>query len=409
MMSNIVCGRLLGSAEFGQLGVVMATTNLFTSLFASGLSMTATRYVAGYRDSDPNRAGRVIGLSTVTSLMVGSAVGLLICLMAPWMSRNVLNAVGLSTPLMLGAAAMFFAAVNGSQTGALSGFEAFDRIALGNLIRGGSIALLVTIGAATCGLAGALAGYIGAGAVVALFYQLVVRRESRKRSILISYRFSRDDLAILWRFTFPILLSTFMFAPAAWWSNVLLARDRGYAEAGIFSAISSWQMFILFFSNAISNIGLPMLSNVREEKNSTKYRRCLSINFLLILAPAIVVAVPVVIFSRSILHLYGPSFDHGTNALRLIALAAVLSAITIPVGHVLWSLDAMISATLFALMNGAILLIAAYALSGKGASGLAGAYVIMGLIQAAASLPFTFWLLRKRLAPVPSTSEVVLA
>lgn len=117
MLSNIGCARMLGPISYGQLGIVLVTTNLFTNLFTSGLNMTATRYVAGYRDSEPDRAGKIIGLSTVTSVVVGLMIAVLICCLAPWMSRDVLKASGLSSALMLGATAMFFAAVNGSQTG----------------------------------------------------------------------------------------------------------------------------------------------------------------------------------------------------------------------------------------------------------------------------------------------------
>jgi O-antigen/teichoic acid export membrane protein len=303
---------------------------------------------------------------------------------------------------------MFFGAVNGSQTGALSGFESFNKIALGNLIRGSTTLLFVTAGAALGGLTGALVGYVAVGGATAIFYQIVIRRECAQRSVAISYRFGREDVAILWRFTFPVLLSTFSFTPAAWWSNVLLARRSGYAEAGIFNAISNWQMFILFFSSAISSIGLPMLSNIRAEQNPAKYKSCLRTNFLVIPAPAIAVAVPVMICSHFILRLYGPAFQHGARALMLMALAAVLTAVNIPVGHALWSLNATTSAMLLALLNGAVLVLGAYALTGHGAVGLAGAYVIMGLIQTAVNVPLMIWLLRRRFALNPCAEEMAL-
>ena len=409
MLSNIVCARMLSSVRFGELGIVLATTNLFTSVFTSGLSMTATRYVAEYRDSDPDRAGVIVGLSSATSCVVGAIMAMVICLFAPLLSSDVLKAPGLSVPLMLGAAAMFFAAVNGSQIGSLTGFESFNRIAVGNLIRGVATLVFVTAGAALGGLKGALAGYVAVGAVTAIFYQIVIRRECTQRSVTISYRFGREDFAILWRYTFPILVSTFSFTPAAWWSNVLLATRSGYAEAGVFSAILNWQTFILFLSNAISRIGLPMLSNVRAERDPAKYKLFLNINFLLVSAPAIAVAGPVAICAPLILRLYGPGFTHGTNALVLISIAAVLSAVNIPVGNAIWSLDATVSAMVLALLNGGVLVLSAYLLSARGAAGLAGAYVIMGVIQTAANVPFMIWLVRRRFVQRVSTEEIAVA
>jgi O-antigen/teichoic acid export membrane protein len=409
MASNIACARFLGAARFGELAIVTATTNLFTALFASGLSMTATRYVAEFRTSDPRRAGAVIGLSWMTSIAVGAAAMVLALLLAPWLSRAVLGASGLSRALRLGAAAMFFAALNGSQIGALSGLEAFRRLASGNLFRGAGIILLVAAGAAFGGLTGALLGYVAVGAATAAFYQIAVRRECRSKAIVISYRFSREDLRILSRFTLPVLLTTFSFTPAAWWSNVLLANKSGYSEAGVFNAVVHWQMFILFFSSAISNIGLPVLSNVRAERDAAKYRTCLAVNFLLTSAPAVAIAVPVAVCSRFIVRLYGPAFEHGAAALALISVAAVLSALNIPVGHALWSLDATAPAVLLALLRGAALVLASCALAGRGATGLAAAYVVMGVIQTAATIPFMIWLLRRGCAPAPVPEEVAAA
>ena len=292
---------------------------------------------------------------------------------------------------------MFLAAVNGSQIGTLSGFEAFDQIATGNFIRGASILLFVIAGAWLGGVTGALSAYVLVGVVTAVFYQIIVRRECRRRAVLISYRFDRNAIGLLWRFTVPVLLSNSSFTPSAWWSNVLLARRSGYAEAGIFNAVYNWQMFITFLSTAISNIGLPMLSNVRGEGDPLKYKRCLKMNFILISLPAMFVAAPVMLLSKDILRMYGPTFVHGIPALLLIAIAAVLTAMNIPVGHAIWSLDATFAAVLLSLLNGVTLVAGAYMLTSQGAAGLAGAYVLMGCVQTAANAPFMFWLLRKRL------------
>ena len=95
--------------------------------------------------------------------------------------------------------------------------------------------------------------------------------------------------------------------------------------------------------------------------------------------------------------------------LVLISFASVLTAINTPVGHVLWSLDATTSAVLLALVRGGALVLAAYAFADKGATGLAGAYVIMGVVQTIANIPFLVWLLRRKLTPVAAREEVAVA
>lgn len=406
MAGNILCARILGPVSYGELAIVLATTNLFATVFGSGLGMTATRFVAEHRDRDPERAGRIVGLSWVTAIVAGAAATLLMLALAPWLSRTVLGAPTLAVPLGLGAIAMFFAALNGSQTGSLSGLEAFSSIAFGNLARGLGTLLAVSAAALLAGVNGALLGYVLVGAGTAVLYQFAVRRQCEARGIPISHRFARDDMGVLWRFTLPVLITTVSFTPASWWSNVLLATRAGYGEAGVFNAVFHWQLFIMFLSSAISNVGFPMLSHVRAERNAAKYKRCLAMNFLLTTAPAAAVAVPVAAAAPLIVRMYGPAFANGAAALAWIAIASVLAAANISVGHVLWSLDATRLAVFLALVRGGTLVAATYALAGYGATGLAGAHVAMGVVQTIVTVPVLTWLLRREFGSGAAPEEV---
>jgi O-antigen/teichoic acid export membrane protein len=396
MLANVAAARMLGSTDFGKLGIVLATTNIFTTLFAGGLSMTAARYVAEYRDVAPDRAGKIVGLSWVTAIVSGGATALLIVPFSPWLSRSILDAPGLGLALSLGAAVMFFGALNGSQTGALSGLESFRRIASGNLVKGIATILFVIAGAKMAGIEGALAGYVVVGVVTALYFQLAVRRECAARGVAISYRFGADDLKILWRFTLPVLLTTMSFTPAAWWSNVVLATKSGYDEAGVFAAVFQWSMLIQFFSSAVSNMGLPMLANCRAERDPAKYRRYLAINFAMTSAPAVAIALPVALFAPWIMRIYGPGYQGGATALVLISAATVIQCMGISIGHAIWSLDATRVAVLLALLRGGVLVAATYAFADYGATGLAGAHLVMGIAQTVGTIPFVIWLLRSR-------------
>src|SRR4029077_9525673 len=148
MVANVSRARLLGAARFGELAIVLATTNLLTTLFAAGFGMTASRYVAEHRNTDPKRAGSIIGLSWLTSIVIGALTALFVLLLAPWLSGSILRDAGLSRAVSLAGVIMFFAALNGSQTGTLCGLEAFKRVAFGNLARGAGMILFVIIGAA---------------------------------------------------------------------------------------------------------------------------------------------------------------------------------------------------------------------------------------------------------------------
>jgi len=394
--SNVACARLLGSTGFGELAVLLSTVNFFLVVASTGLGMTASRYIAEHRNSDPGRAGRIIGLCSATALVVGFAVCGTCVLTAPWLSAKVLNAPSLARGVGMAGTILLFAAINASQIGILGGLEAFRTIAIGNVIRGASVALLATAGAALVGLYGALLGYLLAGLTTTIFYRIAVRRECRSRRIRVTCRFEKEDLHVLYRFTLPVLVATLSHLPAAWWTNILLARTSGYSEAGIFNAVMQCQVLVLFITTATSNISLPILSNVLSGGDGRKYKSCLAANFLATSVPAIFVAVPIAIYSRFIMGLYGPVFQKASDAVVLISISAVFLAISAPMNQAMWSLEAVVPAVVLSLVRGGVLVIAGYALVGRGAEGLVWAHVIMATVQAVIGLPWLAVLVRSR-------------
>lgn len=394
--ASIICARILGSTRFGELAILLSTVNFFLVVSSTGLGMTASRYIARHRNSEPARAGRIIGLCSATSVVVGVALCGFCLLTARWLSSQVLHAPRLAAGVGIAGAILLFAAINASQTGILSGFEAFRAIAIGNVVRGAGILPLATAGAALFGLHGALLGYVSAGLATTLYYRIAIRRECRTQHIPVTYRLAREDLAVLYRFTLPALAAAVAHLPAAWWTNVLLARTCGYSEAGVFNAVIQCQILILFFATATSNISLPTLSNVLASGDGRKYTRCLTANFLVTSVPAVAVAVPIAIGSRFIMGLYGPAFLKASHAVVLITISAVWFAISTPMNNAMWSLGAVVPAVVLSLVRGGVLVVAAYALVGNGAEGLAWAHVIMSTVQAVIGLPWLAWLLRRR-------------
>jgi O-antigen/teichoic acid export membrane protein len=132
----IFVARMLGKTSYGELGIIRSTVGMFGIFGGLGLGLTATKYVAELRERDPERAGRILGLSMRVALFSGTFLGILLFVSAPWLAANTLDAPHLAGALRIGAVLILLSAVNGAQTGALSGFEAFKTIALINFFIG---------------------------------------------------------------------------------------------------------------------------------------------------------------------------------------------------------------------------------------------------------------------------------
>ena len=72
VLASIVSARLLGKVTFGEFGMVTGTVGAFGMLAGLGLGLTATKFVAERRVTDPARAGHVLGLVVQVALISGA-------------------------------------------------------------------------------------------------------------------------------------------------------------------------------------------------------------------------------------------------------------------------------------------------------------------------------------------------
>lgn len=397
LVATVLCARKLGVDDYGRLGIVLSTINLFASIGQLGLGLTATKHIAECRSTDPPKAGRIIALSQLTSFASGSLFAMSLFAAAPFLCVKYLGAPNITSALRLGAVAMFFSAINGSQAGILTGFEAFRQNATASLVRGLVTIPAVLLGVILRGVDGAVGGYAFVGLASYLAYRVLIRRECSLRNIPVSYRLGAGEFRLLYRFSLPVLIAGFSFTPAVWLTSALLVKRSGFAESGLASAALQWQFVILFFASAVGNLGLPMLANLAGDRDAKRYTRLLSWIGGITTASAAATALPIALASPYIMRAYGEAFHKGAVTLVLICVATVLSAANICVGHAIWSLGAASWGMVLSFLRGGVLVAASYLLIPMhGAAGLALSYVVMGLVQTVVQVFFILWLIRQR-------------
>lgn len=399
MLASIVRARILGQTGFGELGMIQSTIGMFGVFAGMGLSMTGTKFVAEYRVKDPARAGRIISLTSTVAFGSGGLIALVAWLACPYLATQVMKAPHLVFELRLGCLLLFLNAINGSQTGVLAGFEAFKTIAITNLFIGIMNFTLGVGGVYLWGLRGAVEGLVGGMACAWAINHLALRWEIRKARIPVTWGRVRGEMGILWRFSLPALISAAMFVPASWVLNAMLVNQpKGYGELGLFNATQQCQQLILFLPALISQITLPMLANLWGEKKFNQYSRLLMINIGLFSGLALALALPLALAAPLVMKIYGKGFSSGGPVLVLVCATSVLWSLLIPVGQAIWSIGAVktgmaLTAVRFLLLVGLFKLFLA-----RGALGLALAYLVTYIVQAAYLVPYLWWKTRQQLA-----------
>jgi len=341
LVASVITARLLGREQFGEYGMIQNTVGMFGVFAGMGLGLTATKYVAEFRATNPERTGRIIALSTVVALGTATTAAAALSAAAPWLAASTLNAPHLSAELRIGAGLLFLNALNGTQTGVLAGFEAFRSIARVNLIRGLLTLPIAVAGVLLWNLRGAVVALVAAAAVGWVLNHIAIRAECRRNKIAERWESFWSERVVLWQFSFPAFLGSAMTSPAIWAaSSILVNLPHGYAEMGVFSAANQWGTAVAFFPSLLSQPLLSMLSNVGVG-DMRLFRRLLRANLLLTFGLSVLIAGPVLLCSPWIMKAYGRDFLAGRPVLACLILATVISSTAAVIGQAIASLDRM--------------------------------------------------------------------
>jgi len=339
---GILLARQMGREGYGELGIIYGTVELFGVFAGFGLSLTAMKYVAEFREKDPARAGRLMALSMVVTAMSAGVFALALFLFAPQLAAGVLAAPHLAGPLRIAALVLFLNVVDNVQGGSLSGFEAFKVLARLRLIKGLLDLPLMLGGYFLGGLTGVLWGALVSRAIGYVINRLALRAEARRVGVPFSFRNCTEELSVVWSFSLPALVSGALVSPVNWiCAAMLVNQPLGYREMGAYSAASQWYNLIIFVPLAIGGGIIPILSDRLGNQDVQVSRDVL--RFMLKLNAAI--AIPAVIglsaLSPFIMAMYGRGYREAWPTLIAVVLTGAIFAILSPVGAVIAAMGRM--------------------------------------------------------------------
>jgi O-antigen/teichoic acid export membrane protein len=387
LVVNILVARILMKEGFGEYTMVQSTLLTLATLGQLATGYTAAKYVAEYRSVAPQRAGRIMGLCAIVSAAMACVATIILVLIAPWLATSVLKAPHLSVALMIGSGFVFFSAINGYQTGALSGLEAYGGLAKAGVISGIMTMTAISLGAWTGGLNGTLVGLSISAVLRCLIHGWWLRLEGKAQGIVPQYRGSLgQEKAIITRFALPAAIAGYYSMPMFWLANSFLVRQPGgYGEMALYSAANNLRLLVLFIPNVMNSVGLSILNNEKASGDTASYHRLFRSNVTYIFLVSLGAVILVGIFGRSILQLFGKDFRAGYNLLWLLLASTIFEGLSIALYQYVQS-RAKIWLSFFSISvpRDAFLVVAAYYLvQSYGGAGLAIAYLgttILGLI-----------------------------
>lgn len=301
---------------------------MFGTLAGFGLGLTATKHVAEFRTTNPERAGRILRMSGLMSWFTGGLAAAVLAALAPWLARTSLAAPHLAGVLQLSALYLLLMTVNGNQMGVLAGFEAFKRVALVNLWTGVLYFAGMTLGCWWNGLTGTVWGLVAAQALGCIISRQAIVLEAKAAHIPILVPGWKQEIPLLWRFSLPTVLTGLLGLPVAWICQALLARQTsGYDQiADYYSAMQLRNIPLTLVGVSVAAI-LPVYAQTRSKEDPDAQRKVLRLTQALMFLTIFPILLVMAVFAQPILLAYGKGFVTGALVLRLLLFSVVLEAL----------------------------------------------------------------------------------
>ena len=378
LAAMIICARTLAQDQFGQIAIIQSTVGTFAPVAGLGLAITTTKFMAEFRDTDPARAGRVLALSLTAAAVAGLAMTGALILLAPSVATWAFNSPALSAQLIQASGLLALGVIESVQTGALSGLEAFSRIARMSMWSG--ILSIPILGALvwTRGVTGAIVGMTISLALTCIFNAIALRAECRKWGIRPSLAGSAGEKHMLLHFSLPSYLSGVLVAPVTWLNTTLLVhRPGGLSELALFTAADRFRYLLIFLPVAVSRIAVPALARTRSVGDEQGYRDAFRWNVGFGLVSTVPPALICLALSVPPMGLFGESFKRGWPIMAVLAVSSIPTVMNTQLGAALLSSGRAWERTAIdALLAGVFLLSAWLLIPRWNAAGLALAFAL---------------------------------
>lgn len=323
-LAYIIMARILTKEEYGEYGMIKSTIDNFLIFASMGIGLTTTKYVSELKNIDKQATSSILGNSILLVFFSSLLIFFLILIFSDYISSSVLKNSDLRWLLVTAGGILIFVSLNGTQLGALLGFQSYKETAIVNIFQGILIFTGLTGGAYLFGLKGAVLGNLIALCILNIITQFYLRKECLKNGLTISLQDWKKNIKKIYKFAIPASLSTIIVAPTIWILNTILVNQPdGYTQLGIYSAVIIFSTAIQMINGSLSNALLPIFltkdTDVTPKKEFFNYFGAWFISILL--------ALPIILFPELVSLILGPKYP--VDIVKIVLSLSVVSTLIV--------------------------------------------------------------------------------
>ena len=374
VVASFFIARILGKVGFGEYGMVNSTAAMVSSMAGMGIGLTVTKYVAEFKKTDPERAGRILALSTIVTIASAFIYAAAFIALASWLAENTLAAPHLAPLIQISAISVSLGVINSVQISSFAGLEAFRTSAFVRMGCGVAQTIMVITGAWQWGLKGAVAAMAAAVFMTVLVTRVAVTREWKRFNLRLNWRDAASEWRVLVNFSLPTFLTILLIGPVSWACSAFLANQPdGYAELGVFNAATQWQGAVQMLPGLVGTAMIPVMSEKYGAGDVSGSLRVMWRMIKLIACIVVPTALILSVLSPWIMKGYGDSFASEYWTMVILVAAGVLGSLMAPFTQFITAAGKMWLGLFFHAGWLVFMLSGSWLLAPSGAAGLAGA------------------------------------
>lgn len=391
IISTLVVARMMGRVAYGEVGIVLATITMFQISASLSLGGTASRYIAWYRTSTPDRVPGIVFIALSSTLIAAFITVTGLYMGSNWLAENSLSAPNLAFALRIASVSLFCLALRSCFIGILAGFEEFSWISKLTVATNLLNAPLIILGAWKWGVQGYFIG-LAVGYVLGIFaHAYVTLRTIVRQGFSISQCVKAPkEWSILIHYTLPTVLSGAIITPALWYCKTVLVRQPGgYGAMGSFSAGSQVMAIVTLLTMNISQSSSPIMCNLLGSQQYRRYMKVFWTGLISSIGIAVILGGTIALGAPMIMSAFGRDFQADHHILYILAPLVILQTIDQMLKRVIASRGRQWGALFLSFLWAFILLLACWLwIPEHLAQGLAGGMLVAYFIRIIFSITY---------------------
>jgi O-antigen/teichoic acid export membrane protein len=339
VLASILIARHLGPTQLGQWALVTYVTGFAWLFIELGTGTAAVRLISGYRQTQPDRARRVVTTYVVFEALLAMPVAAAFLFASPWLATGLYGDPVLLPLFWLSIASLPVFALTTCQAAILQAHERVRLLAKLGLAFGIAHALLLVTFVLLFGLVGGFVASLLAGTGQLVSYLLVMRKV-----MPLSLLVGRPDgklLRAMLRYALPTFGAT-IFLVAFNWIGASLVTSGGSVESiGHYTVAYRVAFLALYIPNAIVVPFFPLASGLYE-RDPLEFTRTYdhTLRYTTLFVFPLVLAISA--FARPLVSLlYGEDYVDAAGLLPITAAAALLASFLSPANLAFYVTGAM--------------------------------------------------------------------